>query len=405
MIPLEVFRREALDIAREVHQRALYARDGGIYWSQPAPRQPKPGPARPLDPYIYPGMMGIALFFALASRVLKVREYRPLALQIVEPVRRELRVMAWDAEQERRIHRPIGGFVGLGSLVYGMLRLGDILEDPVLWDDALKLTMLITPERLSEAPLEVMTGAAGAVLALLALVDRRPQANPNGHKPLDLALAAAVPLLRTSWTGQDNSRQGEDPPSIGFCHGASGIVYALARLAHRTGCADLDEAARKGWAYIETAYDPQTANWHLPHRGRIAGDSWCNGATGILFAGLEQAEEQACDFGSLSPSVAGALRTVATSPLAENDHLCCGNMGRVDALIHVASRHRPEMLESAQLLAIKVVERAKDQGFYRLMFYPQDLVDLRLFPGLTGIGYTLLRLVAPEIIPSLLSLA
>ncbi len=81
-------------------------------------------------------------------------------------------------------------------------------------------------------------------------------------------------------------------------------------------------------------------------------------------------------------------------------------MGRVDALIHVASQWRhPEVLEPARLLAMKVLERARGQGCYRLMFYPQDLVDLRLFPGLTGIGYALLRLVAPEIVPSLLALA
>jgi lantibiotic modifying enzyme len=81
-------------------------------------------------------------------------------------------------------------------------------------------------------------------------------------------------------------------------------------------------------------------------------------------------------------------------------------MGRVDALIHASGQLKdPEILRSAESVALGVLERARREGRYRLMFDPEDLIDTRLFPGSTGVGYAFLRLAAPDSIPSLLALA
>lgn len=285
-------------------------------------------------------------------------------------------------------------------MVYGLVRLGDILVQPELWDEALELSTLITPERISSSQhLEVMTGSAGALLALLALDARRPEANPAGHRALDLALQAAEHLLqhRSSWIGHPEAFP------LGFCHGTAGIVCALARLARRTGRADLHEAAREAWTYIETTYDAQAERWRLPHRGGIPTSSWCNGATGILLGGLARVSASA---DPLDSSLAGALRAVRVPSLGSTDHLCCGNMGRVDALIHASRQlNDPQILRSAESLARKVLNRARIEGRYRLMFHPKDLIDTRLFPGSTGVGYAFLRLAEPDSLPCLLGLA
>lgn len=398
----EAFLQAASDIAREVYGQARYARDGGIYWTQATPRHPEPTspPPKPLNAYLYPGATGVALFFALAAKVLDVREYGPLALHIIAPLRKDVREIAADPERAQTVQRAIGGFAGLGSLVYALVRLGDLLGEPTLWDEALEISTLITPERISgDENLEVMSGSAGAILALLTLDERRPEPNRAGHTPLDLALLAARHLLCKSklWRGEAQAFP------LGFCHGTAGIVHALGRLARRTGRTDLDEAAREGWAYIDAFYDAESKNWKLADRGGIAANSWCNGAVGIVLAGIGSRSPKS---GPLGGSLAGALRALRTSPVERTDHLCCGNMGRVDALIHAAVQlGDPELLQAAGSLAMSVVERARVEGRYRLMFYPEDLIDVRLFPGSTGIGYSFLRLLKAEIFPSLLVLA
>jgi lantibiotic modifying enzyme len=342
------------------------------------------------------------LFFALVARILGFPEYRSLALQAVEPLRRELCQIIEEPGRARDVRAPIGGLKGLGSLVYGLVRLGDVLEEPELWDEALEITSFLTLERMIGSQIwEIMTGASGALLALLALHRRRPVANRNHDLPIDLALAAANHLARhrSLWAGQ---APGSDPPSIGFCHGTAGVAYALGRIAKETDRSDFEDAARAGWSYVETCYDPKAAGWHLAGSKQAAGNSWCNGATGILLGVLTGL----CDgIVSFEGHIADALLRLRSSALELKDHLCCGAMGRVDALVYASVRLQDEeMLAAADHIAESVLVRARKEGKYRLMFFPEDLVDLRLFPGLAGVGYAFLRLIAPDKAPCLLSM-
>jgi lantibiotic modifying enzyme len=394
-------------IAREVHAQASYARDGGIYWTQPSAPRETPGRPRQLDSYLYPGAMGIALFFALAARVLRLSRYRSLALEAIAPLRRELAEVTGDPGGAAASRLPIGGLVGLGSLVYGLVRLGEVLRLPRLWQEAADLSSLITPGRIREDErFEVMTGGAGAILALLALASRRPEANRSGSAPLDLALTAGEQLVtnRRSWSRSGSRRGGADAPlpPPGFCHGTAGIVCALGRLGAQSGRADLARVAAEEWAGLAQEYDPGAGNWCLGDLGGVsAGLSWCNGAAGIVLAGLEVPSASAC-----AGALAGGLGTLAGSPLGDKDHLCCGNMGRVDVLLRAASRTRDRALAAAAAsLASRVMARAAAAGRYRLMFHPQEVADVRLFPGSTGVGYGLLRVIAPRSVPCVLALA
>ncbi len=398
----------AEEVARDIHSRAHHARDGGIYWCQPAAPEVRGGPHRQLDSYLYPGAMGIALSFAAAGRILRRPAYRALALQAIAPLRRELAEAVSDAARAAEIRLPVGGFAGLGSLVYGLVRLGDVLRLPGLWAEAADLSTLISRERIGgDERFEVMTGSAGAILGLLALDERRPGPNRAGETPLGLAHAAAEHLLRHrgSWSRATRAETGAGrreggPPPLGFCHGAAGILCALARLARRGARRDLAAVAREEWAGIAAAYDPEAGNWCLREHGGVpAGLSWCNGAAGIVLAGLEVA---ALASEGQAESLAGGLATLAAQPLGDKDHLCCGNLGRVDALLQAALRFEDErLLDAARSLALRVVARARGEGRYRLMLHPQELIDVRLFPGLAGVAYGLLRLVAPQSLPCL----
>jgi len=201
-----------------------------------------------------------------------------LALHALEPLRREIREIVADPVRAGAVSHPIGGLTGLGSLVYGLTRLGDLLEDSSLLDDAHTATALITPERISaDIRLDVMLGSAGTLLALLAINERRPETNANGSTPLDLALACAGHL-----------REHIGPTlSSGFCHGAAGIATSFARLHEKTGESWLVEAVELTIVSERALYVSEARNWKVSALGepRIF-NSWCKGAPGIALGRL-----------------------------------------------------------------------------------------------------------------------
>ena len=89
---------------------------------------------------------------------------------------------------------------------------------------------------------------------------------------------------------------------------------------------------------------------------------------------------------------------VATGELSATDHPCCGNLGRAELFLSAARA------DLAVDLATRVIERAYRTGSYAI---GHGLPDARwapaFFQGLSGIGYHLLRVSAPEALPCILT--
>jgi len=86
------------------------------------------------------------------------------------------------------------------------------------------------------------------------------------------------------------------------------------------------------------------------------------------------------------------------------DHLCCGNMGRCESLFTTGRRlMRREAVEGSRRLARVVIARARKAGHFCLAAngFEYRIFDPGFFRGVSGIGYTLLRLAAPSSLPSI----
>jgi len=378
------------DIAATIRGQASRARDGGVYWRQP----PQPdGSSNPglVGPHLFPGTVGIALFLAAAGRVLDSEDLSAFALHALAPLRREIREIVADPVRAGAVDHPIGGLTGLGSLVYGLTRIGDFLGDSSLLDDAHAVTALITPERIAaDDRLDVMLGCAGTLLSLLALAEKRPWANANGSRPLELALACARHLRAHS----------SQPLSCGFCHGAAGISSALARLYASTGEPWLLEAAEQSLTAERALYLPAARNWKFSAVGEPRTfNSWCKGAPGIALGRLSLLGLTTDP--RIREEISAALETTAASPLSATDDLCCGNAGRIDVLVEAFHTLGEEAFASAAYgLADGVLQRSRRKGFYSLRRKEEEnVLDVRFFPGLAGLGYSLLRLIAVDRLP------
>lgn len=346
---LSIFLNAAGEIAADLCRNADVARDGRASWS--LARQDDGELRRvPLGPHLGSGVLGVAVFLAAFDRVLGESVHRGICLGAVAPLRREIAgLRSWPAGLAP------GGMGGIGSVIYGLLVLGDLLEEPGLAADAARLCRLLDPARVrEETRLDVMFGLAGLLLSLLAF---------DADEPLAIAALCAERLAAAPLS------------SSGFSHGAAGVSFALSRFARRTGDPRARQAAEGSLAVAE--------------RG-LAGEarSWCNGAAGLHLACL------------------AAGRTAPLERLADEpglyDHLCCGFAGRADVLAHAARQlGDPQLLAAARGLGAALLERHRDSA---LRFpHPEILFEPRLLRGPTGVGYAFLRLADPDAVPCLLA--
>ena len=184
----------------------------------------------------------------------------------------------------------IGGASGLGSVAYSLLHVSRLLDEPTLLEDARRVTDLISEDLIaSDRVLDVIGGAAGAILSLLALYEARPE-----RRILELAIACGEHLIEArtatdaglrAWVTDEGLR------ATGFSHGTAGIAYALLRLYEHTGSA-VPRGGGRAIAYEDTQYSPENRNWvdfrepgepayqwqwcrRAGHRAGAAGRPWC----------------------------------------------------------------------------------------------------------------------------------
>jgi class II lanthipeptide synthase len=394
---LQTLEEAALVIAGQISRRALRLPGGGVTWMAP---QYLPGVERyqyqPCGYDLYDGASGTALFLAAVESVTGDASNREVILGAIQPVRHALR--SHGAQTARALG--IGGVSGLGSLVYTLTSISRFLQEPQLLEDARVTAELITDEALaSDHALDVSAGSAGALLGLLALYDLQ-----RDQTILDRAIACGRHLVVSRMSGPSESRAW---PTIsgklltGFSHGVAGIAYALLRLYAATGDEIYREAAAEGIAYEDSMFVPERANWlDLRAEAKPAFmSSWCHGAPGIGLAragGLRWLDTE-----RIREDIAAAMQTTLRVGLDGQDHVCCGELGRVECLLAAAEALAiPQWVEIARLRAYQVTAQAREaQGYFLFPSGPSKVDTPSFFRGTAGIGYTLLRLAHPGKLP------
>jgi lantibiotic modifying enzyme len=287
--------------------------------------------------------------------------------------------------------------MGIGSLVYGLCLVDSVSSLGTL-SDARRASELVTRDRIADDGMYgVLGGSAGAVLALLALADRT-----GGSEPVATAVACGEHLLsnRTGAGGRAWIRDGESGPKTGFAHGASGIAFALARLADVTGETRFRTAATEALAVERERADSARRGDLDPARSAVGNNTWCNGRTGLGLARLGLFEHDA----GVERSVArSALDAVDHTQLDRHDTFCHGNASRAACLLRGGrSLDAPAYERRARDLLSATCARADAADGYLFSVGTRRLQAPSLFGGLSGLGYTLLRVARPAL-PSLVA--
>lgn len=354
---------------------------------------------------LYDGRCGVALFLAALDKVAREPRSRDLALRTLQPLRRQ--IQTFDLESQQRLSRlmGIGGGAGLGSLIYAFVKVSQFLNDATLLADAQALANWMTPELIAaDKKLDIMSGAAGAILGLLSLYKVTKDATV-----LEKAIACGQHLLnhQVSYQGAPKAWQtlGQQPLT-GFSHGSAGISYALLQLYTVTQNQAYCQAALAGIEYERSVFCESQGNWPDFRSAELNQSPgfpvrWCHGAAGIGLARL------GClgvvDFPQIEREIEIALQTTQNHSLQDSDHLCCGNLGRIEVLLVGAQRCcRSDWHQAALQNAANVVAKARRTGAYQMFTnLPSSVFHPSLFRGTAGIGYNLLRLATDDL-PSVL---
>jgi lantibiotic modifying enzyme len=208
----------------------------------------------------------------------------------------------------------------------------------------------------------------GAALALLALyrATRLPEA-------LDKAALCGEHLLQHRSASRQGPRAwktlGEEMLT-GFSHGAAEIAYALLKLYEATGERSFREAALEAEAFESSVFLPEVSNWpdfRFPptEHGYVHRTAWCHGARGIALSRL--AALPILDTPQVCPDISHGLRATRLAGTQGLDTVCCGAMGRVEALVVAAKELRdPAYQQQAQKMASSILRRSRHRGSYAL---------------------------------------
>jgi type 2 lantibiotic biosynthesis protein LanM len=357
----------------------------------------------PLSTDFYDGLPGVILFLAHLGKITGEERHTRLAELALTTLTRQL-------ASTLPVLKSIGGFNGWGGLIYVFTHLGRLWERTDLLEQAESFASGLLPLIEQDRILDVIGGAAGCIGGLLVL---------NQARPSETTMAAAVqcgewlleqaqPMAQgVGWPPPE--RIGKTPLT-GFSHGAAGMAWALLSLAAQTGETRFRETALAALAYERSLFSPTAGNWP-DLRDRKGSDeqppserfmtAWCHGAPGIGLSRLSLISY--LDDPLLRQEVDQAIQTTRRMGFGGNHSLCHGDLGNLELLL-TADQILPDISLQSEIehLSGWILAGIEQNGW--LSGVPLGVETPGLMTGLAGIGYGLLRLAAPDRLPSLLTL-
>lgn len=358
----------------------------------------------PVRTDFYDGLPGVAMFLSYLGTTTRDERFSSLA-------RKALGLAGQTAPMEPPAGAPIGGFTGYGGLIYAYCHLAPLLDAPELLTAAEELVDPLAELVTLDVEHDIIGGAAGCIAALLCLYECRPS-----ERVLQAAISCGERLLATAtpfgrglgWNKPTMAGQA----LAGFAHGAAGESWALLRLAERTGEKAFEQAAWSAIEYERTLFSHSARNWRDVRNldsGERAGDAdgprytsaWCHGAPGIGLARLDLLRRFPDE--TMQDEVAVACDTTMRTGFGLNHSLCHGDLGNVELLTRAATtRVFRDLHPRVEAIVEGIVTDIESEG--PRCGIPLHVESPGLMTGLAGIGFGLLRIADPEMVPCVLLL-
>ncbi|MBW4623886.1 MAG: type 2 lantipeptide synthetase LanM family protein [Cyanosarcina radialis HA8281-LM2] len=407
--------------------------DGEVSWIGLALVNQRHWSIAPLGCDLYDGLPGVILFLAYLGEIVKEESYTFLARAAFKTFQAQL-------EQSKSWLSQVGGFSGWGGIIYTLIHLGTLWQQPELIAQAESFVELLPPLIDRDPQFDIIGGTAGCLSALLNLYRLRP--NP---KTLEVAIQCGDRLLthaQVMETGCGWVIPGVGAkPLAGFSHGNAGIAWALLSLAAVSGEERFRQVALEAIAYERSIFSVAASNWpdlrefeatvRSGNQPAVSfTNAWCHGAPGIGLARLQCLQYLESD-PEIRSEIDTAIATTVDRGFGHNHSLCHGDLGNLELLLQASEMFDREEYRSSGVCAER---RLRQQKFRSLPYssnfqwrseidrfaavildsidrdgwlcgIPLEVESPGLMTGLAGIGFGLLRLAEPKRVPSVLVLA
>lgn len=348
------------------------------------------------------GLPGILLFLAYLGLLTQEARYTDLAHA---GVRTLLKII--DSQKSVSLeYIGIGAFNGIGSCIYLFSHLAKLWQDQSLLQETEDLVKYLPELIEKDEKYDLMDGVAGCLASLLSLYSVAPS-----EQTLQVAKGCGEHLLAHSRSGSEGpmwevQQQGE--PLSGFSHGVAGIAWSLLKLAEVSGEERFRATAEAALDYEHGAFAAEQDEAAV--REEAPSDmSWSSGAPAIALGRLVALPD--LDNATLRAELDTALETTLAQGFSypdkrvgPNHSLAYGDCGNLEIVLLAAQKSGTAQLrEALERQMGQLLESIQQHGW--LMAVPFNVPTPGLMLGLAGVGYQCLRLVAPERVPSVLSLA
>lgn len=353
-----------------------------------------------LPPCLYDGNIGIGLFLAATGRASGRHKYQDAAKAAFRDfVASDLRAVTM--LKARTAGQGIGK--GLGAIVYSLIAASKIMDGEDFQNSAEVFADGLCDQNWHPGcPVDVLSGAAGEVVALAAL--NRESANDKWIQ----AIEVRANHINASAFGIADRK--------GWLDGRAGLVHGLGGIANALSIAHLLTGERQYADLANTALKMEN--------GRVLGDAsdteaedgpkcaWCNGLPGIAAARLALLESGVTLSEQSQTALAKALTEIAANETDKAhrgdyqkhqlDHACCGSAGRL-AVLHSARNivSDNKLVQAENALNRKLVEDWECSGGFEMGWGPYQAIPT-YYQGMAGIGYQLLRSANTTQLPDLM---
>jgi type 2 lantibiotic biosynthesis protein LanM len=353
---------------------------------------------------LYDDIPGVVFFLAYLGAVTKEERYTNLAKSAFSKMYHHMK-------HTKLPMTLIGGFAGLGAVIYTFVHLSILWQKPELLAEAEAVVKILPGLIEQDEELGILTGTAGCLVSLLSLYKCKPS-----QRTLNTAIKCGDHLLTHAQTMKNGIgwviNEAGAQPLAGFAYGSAGIAWALLELATLTGKERFQSAALKTIAYERSLFSSEIGNWFDLRESQISdlivkGDqekfmtAWCHGAPGIGLARLNSLLH--LDNAEIREEINAALNTTLANGFGNNHSLCHGDLGNLEFLLQASEvLGEPQWNHYINRLANITLDTIYHHGWN--CGIPLKAEVLGLMTGISGIGYGLLRLAAPKLIPSVLML-
>ncbi len=373
-------------LAHEICVRATRGNDGSVNWMGTVIGR-KGTSLGPLGFDLYGGLPGMMVSLA-AYKAAEKADIVSVNNEVADLLERCIRSVLRGADADGRDARTNGAYSGPASRVFAWLLVHRILGDDQVLEYAMRAANELRASLPSTEGSDVMSGLAGAMAALV-----------NVHEFVrdDVLLRDAIGVANTLEGLAVDAGDGtvywhtDGHDRSGFAHGATGIGWALNRLAVATSEDKWRDLAKRALAFDEPTRLGERGTTEYPSP-RLS-NTWCYGASGVGLAHADLATATG-GVGYHVAQAAAATEKVLAAPLTGSHSLCHGDLSCAE-LVYQRVDDRGTRQSYANSIYRDLSERGPHVGETNDAYTPS------LMDGIGGVMYQLIRLTVGDGVPSI----